>query len=156
MTTENTTLHFEWAAPMATDIDRAMTSICISSLSLHPPRASRASNIGRLWDSLEAATGRGLSLAFFMPQSSKAHPATAFNESAAARLHAIGATVHTLPSAYLLHAKTVSIDDAIAWVGSGNWTAAGSTHNREAYLRAESSRIAARLRNHWYEELKKG
>lgn len=140
---------------MAADIDAALHSICISSLSLHPPRASRASNIGMLWSSIEAAAERGVSLLFFLPQSSKAHPATAFNESAATRLHAIGAKVHTLNPARLLHAKTVSIDDSIAWVGSGNWTAAAAAHNREAYIRAASPRIATRLRNHWFEELER-
>jgi len=152
----NTTLPFEWAAPMTADIDAAQVSICISSLSLHPPRAAKESNIGRLWSALEAATARGVEVLFFLPQSSKAHPATAYNESAAAKLHHIGAKVHTLGAAHLLHAKTVSIDDALAWVGSGNWTAAASAHNREAYLRAASPLVAARLRLHWLNELAKG
>ena len=152
----NTTLHFDWALPLVADLDAAASSVWVSSLSLHPPRVSRATNIGHLWTAIESAASRGLAVHFVLPRTNKSHPATAFNTAAGDRLHAIGAHVHTLNPARLLHAKTVSIDDALAWVGSGNWTAAASAHNREAYIRAASPQLAARLRLHWLDEIEKG
>lgn len=149
---ENTELHFEWAAPMAADIAAASASVVVSSLSLHPPRKSALTNIGQLWTALEAATANGCAVDFYLPTPGKSHPATAMNSASASRLFAIGVTVIFLPLVRLLHAKTVSIDGQIAWVGSGNWTAAASAHNREAYLRAASPALARRLADHWRTE----
>lgn len=50
-------------------------------------------------------------------------------------LIALGVKAFLLPSMKLLHAKTVMIDNKIAWAGSGNWTAAASNHNHEFYIR---------------------
>lgn len=149
---ENTDLHFEWAQLMAADIAAAKLCVYVSSLSLHPPRRSSTTNIALLWTALERATLNRVTVNMYLPSPSKAHPATAMNQSAAERLHAIGVKVIFLPTVRLLHAKTVSIDDKIAWVGSGNWTAAATAHNREAYLRTTSPAIARRLAMHWIHE----
>lgn len=146
---ENTTLHFDWAAPMATDIDAARRALVASSLSLHPPRRRSASPLSLLWLSLASALARGVSLDFFLPTPSRSHPATAMNGHAADELHKLGATVHFLPVENLLHAKTLSIDNEIAWVGSGNWTAAASAHNHEAYIRVINPQMATTLSLHW-------
>lgn len=149
--TENTSLHFDWVPPLVADLAAAQVSIVVSSLSLHPPRARRVGNIGQLWQAITDAAARGVAVAFYMTRPTSSHPATSFNAAAAATLHAAGVAVHLLPPARLLHAKTVSIDNQIAWVGSGNWTAAAATHNREAYLRAASPALAVRLAAHWHD-----
>lgn len=138
---------------MAADIAAAARCVTISSLSLHPPRKSNTANIAHLWTALAAAVKNGSIVTVYLPAPSKAHPATAMNQAAAHRLHAIGVLVVFVPSVRLLHAKTVSIDDKIAWVGSGNWTAAATAHNREAYLRVDSPTIARRLAQHWIDEV---
>ena len=76
------------------------------------------------------------------------------NGHAAKLLHDLGASVHFLQVDNLLHAKTLSIDESIAWVGSGNWTAAASAHNREAYIRCHSPNMAHSLSRHWFDQIK--
>lgn len=150
---ENTTLHFEWALPMAADIAAAQQSIVATSLSLHAPRKANGNNIGLLWDALAHAIDNGSSVHFFLANASKSHPATIMNYTAGEALHRIGAKVHFLNVANLLHAKTVAIDRSIAWVGSGNWTQAAAAHNREAYLRAACPAIADQLAARWLSEI---
>jgi phosphatidylserine/phosphatidylglycerophosphate/cardiolipin synthase-like enzyme len=145
----NTELHTAWALPLVADIDAAQVSLLFTSLSLHPPRKMDDKPIARLWQAIEDAARRKVQIDFVLPQTSKSHPATAFNSSAAARLHACGAHPHAAPPARLLHAKTAIIDGSIVWVGSGNWTAAATAHNHEAYLRVCSPHLAAQLRNNW-------
>lgn len=149
-------LHFQWAQPMAADIAGAMATVTISALSLHPPRHATGSNICKLWDALKAAIDNGAALDFFLPAPAKTHPATAMNGHAAERLHALGARVHFVQVQNLLHAKTVAIDNRLAWVGSGNWTAAATAHNHEAYCRIDSPAIAQRLAAHWHDLKRNG
>jgi phosphatidylserine/phosphatidylglycerophosphate/cardiolipin synthase-like enzyme len=148
---ENTTLHTEWAAPLARDIADARASVLITSLSLQPRKRDSAHPMSLLWRAIEFAIEAGAGVTFVMPAPSRSHPATAFNLSAAADLQAIGARVAFAPPANLLHAKTVCIDSQVAWVGSGNWTAAASAHNREAYIRAVCPALADSLSRHWRE-----
>lgn len=145
----NTELFFQWAAPLALDLDAARESILISALSLHPMRKVSASNIGRLWLGLAGAVARGVAVDFILPAPARSHPATAINGQAAEALHAIGARCHFAPPARLLHAKTAVIDRATVWIGSGNWTAAATAHNHEAYLRITCNNIAERVRANW-------
>lgn len=148
---QNTTLHTDWARPLATDIAAARASVLLTSLSLQPRRRDGEHPISLLWSAMETAARAGARVLFILPAPSRVHPATAFNLSAAADLHAIGVLSAFAPAANLLHAKTASIDGLIAWVGSGNWTAAASAHNREAYIRAECPALAASLSRHWRE-----
>ena len=150
---QNTELVFDWAPPMADDIAAAGVSVMVTALSLHPPRKQSGSNISQLWDALRSAVNNGASVSFFLPLPSRSHPATAMNGDAGQRLHAMGVKVHFLRVDHLLHAKTVSIDGRISWVGSGNWTAAASTFNREAYIRAECPSLAASLAAHWLRQV---
>lgn len=146
---ENTTLCTEWAAPLAADIAAARSEVLITSLSLQPRRAATDHPITRLWSALAAAADAGALVTFILPTPHRAHPATQFNHAAARDLFEIGVRALFAPPANLLHAKTCAIDNRIAWVGSGNWTAAASAHNREAYIRAESPALAEKLRDHW-------
>lgn len=146
---KTTELLFKWADRMAADLDAAKTSVLITSLSMHPPRANSQNAISRLWGAMQAAAARGVMVDVVLAATSKSHPATAFNNAAAQTLYAAGCRAHAAPVGRLLHAKTACIDDAIIWIGSGNWTAAASEYNHEAYLRAESPELAARLRGQW-------
>lgn len=148
---ENTTLHTEWAQPLAADVAHARRSVVISSLSLQPRKADRAHPISLLWSAMETAANAGARVTFILPKPSGSHPATAFNLAAAADLSALGIRSVFAAAANLLHAKTCIIDSSIVWVGSGNWTAAAAAHNREAYIRCDSPSLAARLRQAWAE-----
>lgn len=138
-----------WATPMARDIAAASDQITITSLSLHPPKTDDARPIGQLWTALKAASIRRIKVRFILPATSKSHPATAQNFTAAARLESIGVQCQFIQPSNLLHAKTVTIDDKIAWIGSGNWTAAATGHNFEMYARIECEKTAKILREHW-------
>jgi phosphatidylserine/phosphatidylglycerophosphate/cardiolipin synthase-like enzyme len=144
-------LHTAWAAPLAADIAAARSDIILTALSMHPPRKLHGSPMGELWSALEHATASGVDVLFVMPRPGKTHPATAMNLHAAERLLAIGCRYAFVPLDHLLHAKTAIIDGTVLWVGSGNWTAAASGWNHEAYLRAHSPRLAAQLRARWAE-----
>lgn len=146
---ENTTLHTAWARPLAADVAAARGSVLLTSLSLQPRKRDTNHPINALWDAIDSAAKAGALVTFILPAPSKAHPATAFNLSAAADLMQLGARCVFAPPANLLHAKTAIVDDRIVWVGSGNWTAAASAYNHEAYLRCESLALAARLREAW-------
>lgn len=148
---ENTTLHTEWARPLAADIADARSRVIISSLSLQPRKRDSQHPISLLWAALQAASHAGARCTFIMPSPSASHPATAFNLAAAADLQTIGVHTKFAPAANLLHAKTAVIDRALVWVGSGNWTAAASAHNREAYIRCASAQMAASMAAHWRE-----
>ncbi len=148
----NIDLHFKWAAPLAADIAAARYSVMISSLSMHPPRGRSGNNLGLLFDALAAAAARGVTVDIVLAAVSKSHPATAFNNAAAATLAALGCRAHFARPERLLHAKTCVVDFEIVWVGSGNWTAAAATFNHEAYIRAESCAMAATMRDHWISE----
>lgn len=145
------TVFFEWAAPMAADIDACNVSCLITSLSLHVPRTDTNKPINTLWRALKAAAARGVRIDFILPAPATSHPATAMNGSAAARLYDIGCRAHFATPGRLLHAKTAVIDENICWIGSGNWTAAASAYNHESYIRAESPDIAERLKTNWIE-----
>lgn len=146
---ENTTLHFAWAQPLAADLAAARSRIVCTALSLQPPRNPTQSNLCALWDSLQTAIANGARVTFLLPAPSASHPATRMNNTAAAALQTIGARFVMLSPVHLLHAKTVAIDDTIAWIGSGNWTAAAATHNHEAYIRTTAPQLAYQLAAHW-------
>lgn len=138
-------VYTDWAGPLSDDIDIAEESILITSLSLQPPRRDGTHPLSMLWTSMDCAVRRGVRIDFVLAQVSRSHPATAFNGSAAAHLHDIGVRPHVARMPKLLHAKTAIIDHSILWVGSGNWTAAATMHNHEAYLRLNSPALAIEL-----------
>jgi phosphatidylserine/phosphatidylglycerophosphate/cardiolipin synthase-like enzyme len=153
---DNLTLHTDWPLAIATDITGASSLITITALSMHQPRHDNGTDYATLYNALAAAPARGVQCVVYMPDSSSSHPATSQNRTTAAALARLGCTVHTIPVSRLLHAKTVSIDDAIIWVGSGNWSAAAAHFNHECYLRANAPQLAARLREHWQKTLLEG
>jgi phosphatidylserine/phosphatidylglycerophosphate/cardiolipin synthase-like enzyme len=143
------TLQTEWAMRLRDDIFSAKQRIIISALSCHPPRKNSDHPLALLWAALEHAARRGVDVHMLLPAPSQAHPATRLNLLAAEKLNQIGVKTTLLPPGRLLHAKTVAIDAAIAWVGSGNWTAAAAAHNYEAYARIEGQIMAEALADRW-------
>jgi phosphatidylserine/phosphatidylglycerophosphate/cardiolipin synthase-like enzyme len=144
--TMTTTTHQDtWCADMTADIAAAERSIIMTALSCLPPRTLKMDTFTRWWLALADALKRGIAVQIALPKPSLSHPATMRNEAAAADFRAVGATVILIPPTNLLHAKSVAIDSRIAWVGSGNFTAAAAHHNRECYLRTDDARAVAEL-----------
>lgn len=148
---ENTTLHTDWASAMALDIAMARSSVLITSLSLQTAETCPGHPLGILWAAMHEAAQRGAAITFVLPQPARSHPATAYNIHAGYAMQSAGVRVIYAPAGNLLHAKTVTIDESIVWVGSGNWTKAAAAWNREAYLRCQSPQLAMRLSAHWRE-----
>ena len=147
---DTTTLHTtDWAARLAADCRAAQQHILITTLSFLPPLSSTPG----LWPSLYRAwidaAARGVAVHLITPTPTPIHPATKRNAHAAERAHRDGLHVILLPGARLLHAKTALIDDEIAWIGSGNMTAAAAHHNIEVYVRTEAPQIIDSLHTAW-------
>lgn len=141
-----TTLHtIDWADAMRHDFEKAQKSIAITALSFLCPRGNKIDPWNRYYMSLAEAALRGVTVSVTLPAPTLAHPATLRNDSAADRLAQIGVTTNLLISGNLLHAKTAIVDNAIAWVGSGNMTAAAAHHNHEAYLRTTDATAVSAL-----------
>ena len=139
----------DWAVAMSTDCEAAHHSILITALSMHAPTKNAMGNWPRLWRSWVAASQRGCSVQVILPAPCSAHAATLRNPLAGRALADVGITINYVSGPRLLHAKTCIIDTSIAWVGSGNFTAAAAHHNFEEYIRAESPQIAAELTSRW-------
>lgn len=137
--------HAGWLETLTVDLDKAAASISITALSIHYPATKTAGPLGPFWAALAAATSRGIRPALIMPAPSRSHPATAMNGNTAEKAHALGLDAHLIPLPRLLHAKSAVIDSRIAWVGSGNFTAAAACHNREIYMRSTDPAIARHL-----------
>lgn len=120
----------------------ASESITMTAISMLPPTPKQRTQWAALWREILAAPKRGLQVRVIIPAPSHAHRATHRNDQAAAALRAAGAHVILTPPSPLLHAKTVAIDAAISWVGSGNWTSAATDHNQEAWIRSTDLTIA--------------
>lgn len=149
MQIENVTLRPAWALALAADIAAASWAVNITTLSFQIPRHPNDTPHGQLIAQILAAPLRGVRVNVSMPAPSKTHAACAFNLLSAKTLADAGCFVWWAPPANLLHAKTAVIDDNIAWVGSGNYTAAAANHNRECYMRAASHQLARDLLMHW-------
>lgn len=152
---ENTTLHTDWASAMALDIAMARSSVLITSLSLQTAETCPGHPLGMLWAAMHEAAQRGAAITFILPQPARSHPATAYNIHAGYALQAAGVRVIYAPTGNLLHAKTVTIDESIVWVGSGNWTKAAAAWNHEAYVRCQCPALAVRMANYWREKFGK-
>ena len=135
----------DWALKIAEDTEQARHTITLTALSCQPPRRLAQTGLSPLWLSLVSAAARGKAVTLILPASSKTHPATAYNNGTALRAAALGIKTKLIPLPRLLHAKTVLIDEAISWIGSGNLTAAAASHNREAWLRSTEEHIAVQL-----------
>lgn len=141
-----TSIFFDrWALHLALDISAAQRSVIMTALSLLPPRTLKPDDFSGVWLALAAAVRRGVAVQMALPSPTVAHPATLRNDAAAAALRDIGAVPIMVPPINLLHAKTVSIDSRIAWVGSGNFTAAAAHHNRECWSRTHEPSAVAEL-----------
>lgn len=134
-----------WPALLAHDVIEARRSITLTSLSLLIPGASAGNPFAALFRCLVAAAARGVRVEIFLAAPSKAHPATAQNATMARRAHDQGVIVCLVPGPRLLHAKTALLDGRVAWAGSGNLTAAASTHNHEFFLRTCDQDAVAQL-----------
>lgn len=135
----------EWPRHIALDIADAKHTIIASALSCQPPRRIATTGLSPLWLALVSAAARRRRVVLILPASTRTHPATAHNNTTAQTAAAVGITVSLVPMPRLLHAKTVSIDGRISWVGSGNFTAAAASHNHEAWIRTEDEQTAAEL-----------
>lgn len=135
----------DWALRIADDINEAERAVLMTALSFLPPRTLKLDAFCKLWIAIAAAADRGVAVQVALPMPALAHPATLRNDTAAAALRAAGAVVVLVPTINLLHAKTVVIDARIAWVGSGNMTAAAAHHNRECWLRTIDARAVAEV-----------
>jgi phosphatidylserine/phosphatidylglycerophosphate/cardiolipin synthase-like enzyme len=157
MIARETTAHGNgWAATLADDIDSAQTRVTMTALSMLPPRIVQADDISRLWLALIHAAERGIEVTIALPAPSEAHPATLRNHTTALTLRAARIGAVLVPPARLLHAKTTTIDAAIAWIGSGNITAAAAHHNRELYLRTTDPRTVAEAMGWQRQQLAEG
>jgi len=145
-------IHFEdWAPALARDLATAQHCIYLTFLSAIPPTRRQAGPGPDLWATICNAAERRIHVRLLLPAPSGTHPATLFNARAAACLTQYGAQVTLLRSPRLMHAKTASIDGTIAWIGSGNLTAAAAAHNREAWVRCEDPAMALALQ-YWHGE----
>lgn len=139
----------EWASEMTKDIKNAKSRVCLTAMSCQQPHGEKPTPYHVLYNAIKAAARRGVHVDVWLPDSHTAHPATLKNRNTAANLAAAGVIVHLVRGGQLLHAKTCAIDDEIAWVGSGNLTAAASHHNYEAFLRAVCPNTARNIRARW-------
>lgn len=139
----------EWAEVMADECRAASESIHVSALSLHPPTIHGSGAWPRLWKTWIEVAKKGIPINFWLPAPTKIHPATRNNTVSGAAIVANGMFVHYVTGNRLLHAKTCIIDAKSVWIGSGNFTAAASHHNHEAYLRADCPAIAERIITRW-------
>lgn len=147
---ENTNLYTaKWAENMAHDCKAAQHSIHLTAISCLPPTEKAAGAWKELFSSWEDAAKRGVEVHIWLPVPNKAFPATLQNHTAGMKLSASGVFTHMVKGNRLLHAKTCIIDNRIAWVGSGNFTAAAANYNYEAYLRVDCAKIALDLRTRW-------
>jgi len=141
-------LHAEsWPLDMRADLLAARIAIHLSALSLLTPTPPTRGPWRALWSALKHAPARNITTTIYLPVPQPAHPATRQNATSAATCHAHGMKIVWIPAPRLLHAKSCIIDSQIAWLGSGNMTAAACHHNRELYLRVHSHAIAAETIN---------
>jgi phosphatidylserine/phosphatidylglycerophosphate/cardiolipin synthase-like enzyme len=139
-----------WAGQIATDVDAARTSIVISAISCLPPITPNTGLWSRLWRSYTNAAERGVSVTFILPRPAAAWPATLGNLRAASRMHLDKMSCRFVDSSKLLHAKSVTIDNQILWIGSGNQTGAAANHNHEFYVRSISPENAKAVVEYLY------
>ena len=138
-----------WAERMAEDVRNAQEQVIMTALSMQQARGSSHGHWHALWSALIAAPGRGVAVKVWLPQPHHAHPATLGNHTAAMTLAKAGVVCQLVKDSHLLHAKTCVIDEQIAYVGSGNFTAAACNHNHEAYLRVDCKRLARDVAARW-------
>jgi len=138
-----------WAEHMAEQCALARKSIHISALSMLPPGQNATGDWPELWRAWCAAARRGVRVDIWLPSPTGIHPATKGNIGAGRAIVAAGLGIHFVQGNKLLHAKTVVIDAASVWIGSGNFTAAAAHHNYEAYLQARCPKIARQLIERW-------
>lgn len=95
---------------------------------------------------LRLAALRGAEVDLVVPESSDSHLADAAGRSFFDRLMDTGVRVYRHPSG-ILHAKTITVDDAIALIGTANFDRRSMFLNYEVTLVIHDARITADLRN---------
>jgi len=138
-----------WAERMAQDVRNAKEQIIMTALSMQQARGNSHGSWHGLWSALLEAPGRGVAVKIWLPQPHHAHPATMGNYTTAVTLAKAGIVCQLVKDSRLLHAKTCVIDEQIAYVGSGNYTAAACNHNHEAYLRVDCKKLALDVATRW-------
>jgi len=150
MDTCNVTYHSTaWAAALTLASAAAKKSIHLSALSLLPPTPNATGTWPELWRTWCAAAQRGVTVDLWLPTPCHAHPATRANFRAGEACAKNGIKIHYVNPSKLLHAKTAVVDEQIAWIGSGNFTAAAAHHNHEAYIEVHSAKIAREIISRW-------
>jgi hypothetical protein len=137
------TIHtINWAADIAADIGEATDSIYVTALSCLVPKLTRTDAWAYFWVALAAAASNKLDVRIALAAPTIHQPATIRNGAAATFLRKLGIRTYLLNGPNLLHAKTVTIDSRIAWIGSGNLTAAAACHNYECWMRSDDEATA--------------
>lgn len=136
-----------WALELAQAIDQAQKIVTLTALSFLPPNNHKPDEFGLLYSAIISAAHRIKDVVIILPEPSSQHPATAQNATAAATLAAYGCKCKLHPMPHLLHAKTCTIDQAEAWIGSGNYTGKAAMSNREAWMVTDDPRAIAELKN---------
>lgn len=149
MTPSLPTIHIphSWPSLMAHDFTGAKSRIWLTALSAQPCDPHARTPASTWWMALVSAATRGVSVRLQLAAPSSSHPATTANAGAARWCARRGISATLVPGPRLLHAKSAIIDDRIAWIGSGNFTAAAMSSNHELYARVASADFAARLAN---------
>lgn len=127
----------EWIKQMRADVENAAVIITLSALSVHPPKPDQITPFSAFMHALASARKRGVQVRAWATAPHASHPAAALNEAARRWFLAHGMEFRLVSGGRLLHAKTLTVDGQIGWVGSGNFTAAAAHSNHEAYLRVE-------------------
>jgi phosphatidylserine/phosphatidylglycerophosphate/cardiolipin synthase-like enzyme len=133
----------EWARVMREQIDAASSRIYLSALSMHVPRNASIAPHGRLILALAAARLRKVPVKIWLAHPQPQYPATMQNAATRNWCMAQGIACRLVNDGHLLHAKTVTIDNELIWIGSGNFTAQACHSNHEAYLNIRDREAAA-------------
>jgi len=137
-----------WALAVAKDCDKAKTKISISAISMFPPLRQSDADFFALWMAWKNAAARNVRVCFFLPTQQPAHPATLRNSHAGKIAWENKMHVRFVPGPRLLHAKSIVIDSASCWIGSGNMTAAAALNNHEFYVNFNNNDCAARIESY--------
>jgi|GEM_PF-4402370 len=137
---------------LSKDIDNAQNRIDIAMYVLDSVDR-RESKPGTLISKLLSASNRGVSVYVIMDKKSaglESEASIKYNQIAYDMLTAGGCRVEwsAIPG---MHAKVVSIDDNIAYIGAHNWTQAALEHNQELSIRIEGELV--RKVREWIEKI---
>jgi len=134
----------DWIRGMREQVEAAQSSIHVSALSMHPPKAGSITPYTKYLLALAAARTRGVRAAVWLSAPRADIPAASLNFAAKQWLRAQNIECHLVAGGKLLHAKSLVIDRASIWIGSGNLTPTAAHQSHEAYLNTQCARDAGR------------